>query len=55
MKRLVRDLRKEARGKYQNYPTMGAFKMNSVRGGMLFHMHHHHYTTHIMVWYGHER
>ncbi|KAK3351330.1 hypothetical protein B0H65DRAFT_506757 [Neurospora tetraspora] len=39
----------------ENHPTVSAFKMNFVRGGMLFHMHHHHFAADVMAWYGYAR
>ncbi|KAK3403187.1 hypothetical protein B0T20DRAFT_18788 [Sordaria brevicollis] len=39
----------------ETHPVVAAFKMNFVRGGMLFHMHHHHFTNDVMGWYGYAR
>lgn len=36
-------------------PIVAAFKINFVRGGLTFHMHHHHFTNDVMGWYGYAR
>ncbi|RSM05541.1 hypothetical protein CDV31_009532 [Fusarium ambrosium] len=35
-----------------NHPVASAFKANFVRGGLVFHIHHHHYTNDVMGWSG---
>ncbi|KAF5668354.1 acetyltransferase [Fusarium heterosporum] len=35
-----------------NSPVVSAFKANFVRGGLVFNMHHHHYTNDVMGWAG---
>jgi hypothetical protein len=35
-----------------NHPVVSAFKANFVRGGLVFNMHHHHYTNDVMGWSG---
>jgi hypothetical protein len=36
-------------------PIVSAFKINFVRGGMVFNMHHHHYSNDVMGWAGYTR
>lgn len=36
-------------------PIVSAFKMNFVRGGMVFNMHHHHYSNDALGWAGYTR
>ncbi|KAM0256389.1 hypothetical protein ACHAQJ_005040 [Trichoderma viride] len=36
-------------------PIVSAFKMNFVRGGLVFNMHHHHYSNDVMGWAGYTR
>ncbi|KAL6878974.1 transferase family domain-containing protein [Trichoderma novae-zelandiae] len=36
-------------------PVVSAFKMNFVRGGLVFNMHHHHYANDVMGWAGYTR
>jgi hypothetical protein len=36
-------------------PIVSAFKMNFVRGGLVFNMHHHHYSNDVMGWVGYTR
>lgn len=36
-------------------PIVSAFKMNFVRGGMVFNMHHHHYSNDAIGWAGYTR
>ncbi|RFU73358.1 hypothetical protein TARUN_8880 [Trichoderma arundinaceum] len=36
-------------------PIVAAFKMNFVRGGLVFNMHHHHYSNDVMGWAGYTR
>ncbi|KAL7945553.1 transferase family domain-containing protein [Trichoderma barbatum] len=36
-------------------PAVSAFKMNFVRGGLVFNMHHHHYSNDVMGWAGYTR
>ncbi|KAL7915133.1 transferase family domain-containing protein [Trichoderma velutinum] len=36
-------------------PVVAAFKMNFVRGGLVFNMHHHHYSNDVMGWAGYTR
>lgn len=35
-----------------NHPVASAFKANFVKGGLVFHIHHHHYTNDVMGWSG---
>ncbi|KAL2865303.1 transferase [Aspergillus lucknowensis] len=35
-----------------NHPVVAAYKANFVRGGLVFIMHHHHYSNDIMGWAG---
>lgn len=36
-------------------PAVAAFKINFVRGGLVFNMHHHHYSNDVMGWAGYTR
>ncbi|KAK1778991.1 hypothetical protein QBC45DRAFT_412421 [Copromyces sp. CBS 386.78] len=57
MECLTHDIRREARGKHRETSHRVRFqgKVNLVRGGMTFHMHHHHFTNDVMSWYGYAR
>ncbi|KAK6700742.1 hypothetical protein SNK04_010679 [Fusarium graminearum] len=33
-----------------NSPVVSAFKANFIRGGLVFNIHHHHYTNDVMGW-----
>ncbi|KAF4984965.1 hypothetical protein FDECE_16931 [Fusarium decemcellulare] len=35
-----------------NTPVVSAFKANFIRGGLVFNIHHHHYTNDVMGWAG---
>ncbi|KAG8667760.1 hypothetical protein FPOAC2_12950 [Fusarium poae] len=35
-----------------NSPVVSAFKANFIRGGLVFHIHHHHYANDVMGWAG---
>ncbi|KAG7403659.1 Trichothecene 3-O-acetyltransferase [Fusarium oxysporum f. sp. rapae] len=35
-----------------NNPVVSAFKANFIRGGLVFNIHHHHYTNDVMGWAG---
>ncbi|KAK7427751.1 hypothetical protein QQZ08_005689 [Neonectria magnoliae] len=35
-----------------NSPVTAAFKANFIRGGLVFNMHHHHFSNDVMGWAG---